>query len=235
MRGGVFAVARNLFDHEIFADEAFTEREAWIWIVKEAAWKPTRVRVGRHLVDLARGQCAFTTRFMAVKFKWSEAKVRRFLSKLKSDAMLTIDTTQQVTRLTICNYNDYQKVALPRDAKTGAVTDEEPTHSRRKEENTENIENNKYPSGNGGVPLVEDQPSLEKQAYDLGKSVLGKSAGGVITRLKKHHRGDWSEVMATLRLAAEKSSPAEWVGAILAGKRDAAWEQREAEIYAGVH
>lgn len=95
------------------------------------------------------------------------------------------------------------------------------------------------PTGDAGVLTdhvpIEGKPSLEKQAYDLGKSVLGKSAGGVITRLKKHHRGDWSEVMATLRLAAQKSSPAEWVGAVLAGKRDAAWEQREAEIYAGVH
>ncbi|SDH08134.1 YdaU family protein [Pelagibacterium luteolum] len=93
---------------------------------------------------------------------------------------------------------------------------------------------------NGDVPVVGKagpvggSPGLEKQAYDFGKTVLGKSAGGVITKLKKHHRGDWAEVLATLRMAADKADPSEWVGAVLAGKRDLSWEKREADIYASV-
>lgn len=107
------------------------------------------------------------------------------------------------------------------------TTNHQPINLSTKEEST--------PSGDAGVQQDVDRPSLEKQAYDLGKRVLGRSSGGLITKLQKHHRGDWTAVMATLRFAADKSSPAEWVGAVLSGKRDTAWEQREAEIYAGVH
>ena len=34
---GVFALDRGIFDHLAFADEAFTEREAWAWLIAEAA------------------------------------------------------------------------------------------------------------------------------------------------------------------------------------------------------
>ncbi|WMT88261.1 hypothetical protein NO932_06530 [Pelagibacterium sp. 26DY04] len=214
MKGGVFAVARNLFDHEIFADEPFTEREAWIWIVKEAAWKATRVRVGKHLVDLERGQCAFTTRFMATKFRWSEAKVRRFLNKLKTDAMLTVDTTQQVTRLTVCNYNDYQKVSLPRDAETDAKTGEAPTQKRRKEENRENIENNNTPSG-AQAPHIDFSNPTDAQVYAFGKFVLGRSAGGVITNLLKKCEGDLAYAAHWLSEAQHKETPMEWVQGVI--------------------
>lgn len=42
---GVFAVDRGVWDHPMFADEPFTEREAWLWMVSAAAWMSKRVRV----------------------------------------------------------------------------------------------------------------------------------------------------------------------------------------------
>lgn len=115
-KAGVFAVARGVFDHPLFADEPFSEREAWIWLVGEAAWRPTRARVGRAIVTLARGQLAHSTRFMAAKWKWSEARVRRFLARLKEDAMIDVKTDALATQITICNYDAYQKVGMPTDA-----------------------------------------------------------------------------------------------------------------------
>ena len=72
---GVFAIDRGIFDHQIFAPEPYTEREAWIWMIGAAAWKAQRVRVGRHTISLERGQLAFSTRFLASKFKWSQGKM----------------------------------------------------------------------------------------------------------------------------------------------------------------
>ncbi len=34
---GVFAVDRGIWDHPMFACEPFTEREAWQWLIAEAA------------------------------------------------------------------------------------------------------------------------------------------------------------------------------------------------------
>lgn len=40
MSKGTVNVSRCLWDDEVFRNEPFTEREAWIWMIAEAAWKP---------------------------------------------------------------------------------------------------------------------------------------------------------------------------------------------------
>lgn len=130
----MFAVHRGVFDHPIFAPEPFTEREAWLWMLSAAAWADKRVRVGRAVVDLKRGQLAFALRFLAVKFQWTDSKVRRFLKRLESDAMVAVSATREATQVTICNYDKYAFGRRSDDAQTDAQVDEPPTHQRRKEE-----------------------------------------------------------------------------------------------------
>lgn len=131
---GVFAVDRGVFDHPIFADEPFTEREAWVWLVGQCAWEPKRVRVGGAMIELARGQCAYSLRFMATKWKWSEPRVRRFLNRLKTDAMVSVSTTQKVTHITVCNYDKYAFGRRNNEPQNDALPDAAATQQRRKEE-----------------------------------------------------------------------------------------------------
>lgn len=87
---GVFAIDRRIWDHPEFESDApFGEREAWFWLISSAAWKPHEVRVGNMAVSLERGQLAFSLRFMARKWRWSEPRVRRFLRRLENATMLT--------------------------------------------------------------------------------------------------------------------------------------------------
>ncbi|MBX3583672.1 MAG: hypothetical protein KF810_17435 [Rhizobiaceae bacterium] len=131
--GGVFAVARDIFEHDFFAQEAFTEREAWIWMIREAAWKPRKIRVGRKRCSIGRGQFATSLRFMAAKWQWPEARVRRFLKRLKIDAMIDAVSDALATQITICNYDDYQIVGLPSDAPSDAANDALATQTRKRE------------------------------------------------------------------------------------------------------
>lgn len=66
----------------------------------------------------------------------------------------------------------------------------------------------------------------DKPVFDLGREILGKSAGGQIKKLIGHHRGDLDAAMGTLRRSAGKSSPAAYIAAILNGNtgEDAAAE-----------
>jgi len=115
--GGVFAVSRAIFDHPAFANEPFTEREAWLFLISAAAWRPTTIRVGSVMVDLKRGQCAYSVRFLAQRWNWSKSRVDRFPGRLKIGTMVGTAAGQGVTVITICNYDEYQKVGLPeRDA-----------------------------------------------------------------------------------------------------------------------
>ena len=106
--GGTVNIARNLWDDPTFKDSEMSQREAWIWLIADASWKPRSKRSGDHILNLSRGQLAASTRFLAKAWMWSEPKVRRFLDKLEDRRMISRNTDAGITVLTICNYDIYQ-------------------------------------------------------------------------------------------------------------------------------
>lgn len=132
-RRGFFVVDRSLFDHHFFKSEAFTEREAWLWLIGAAAWEATKVRVNRKEFAVTRGQLVHAIRFLAAKWQWSEPRVRRFLERLKREAMIDALAFADATLITVCKYDDYQFGRRTRDA----LSDEPATNSRRREEETQ--------------------------------------------------------------------------------------------------
>lgn len=142
---GVFAVDRGLFEHPMFADESLTEREAWMWLVSEAAWKDRPRRIGSVVVHLRRGQLAASIRFMAEAWGWSKSKVGRFLDRLKTGTMIGHETGHGVSIITICNYDKYQRVSLPEGTIIGTETGTAAGQQRDKREDIEDIER-----GDGG-------------------------------------------------------------------------------------
>lgn len=210
MSGGVFAVSRNIFEHEFFANEPFTEREAWIWLIREAAWKDRRARVGKTLVSLKRGQCSFSMRFLADAWSWSKSRVHRFLARLESEAMIGTETGQGVCVVTICNYDEYQRVSLPKSSEDGTAAGQQRDSSGTNENTGENIRNN---TPSGATPDL--SVNAEKEVYRFGRQVLGKSAGGVITNLRKKCEYDDAYALRWLEQAGEKDSPIEWINAVI--------------------
>lgn len=112
---GVFAVDRGVFDHPVFADEPFSEREAWLYLVSEAAWKPHRRRLGKFICDLQRGQLAASIRFLADRWRWDRSRVHRFLLRLKREKMIETADETGISVISICNYGTYQRVSLPNE------------------------------------------------------------------------------------------------------------------------
>lgn len=146
---GVFAVDRGVFEHEMFAPEPFTEREAWMWLIAEAAWKARTRRVGRVVVDLKRGQLAASLRYMADIWRWpNKDKVDRFLARLRACDMIATDGATGINIITICNYDTYQKVSLPYATAAATENETETRHHRDKTENIKTIESD----GGGAKP-----------------------------------------------------------------------------------
>ncbi|MHC2255108.1 hypothetical protein ACVILK_004800 [Bradyrhizobium embrapense] len=166
---GVFAVDRGIWDHPSFANEPLTEREAWVWLIAEASFKARTKRIGSVVLELQRRQVAASLRFMAGKWQWSEPRVRRFLKRLKSDAMIDASTDAGITVITLCNYDKYQKVSLPRDAGSDAQTGAAATQQRRKEESTKSTE--------GSSELRSAPPSASAPVYtDSRHELWGEGA-----------------------------------------------------------
>lgn len=127
---GYILIDREIWDHDIFEAEPFTERLAWIWMISSAVWQDKRVRVGRKSYALRRGELVFSTRFLAGKWGWSKSRVHRFLARLESECMITTKTDHDATHITICNYNKYQLGGDTKRDTGGTLVG----HSRDKEE-----------------------------------------------------------------------------------------------------
>ena len=138
---GVFAVDRGIFDHPFFnEDRPFSRLEAWLWMLAEAEWKPVRRSVGSSVISVDRGQFAHSIRFLAEAWGWPKTNVSRFLDRLKTGTMIGTDTGTGVLIVTICNYETYQKVALPKRDKNGTDTGTKVGQEWDRLENSESIE-----------------------------------------------------------------------------------------------
>lgn len=124
---GYFALYRGTLDHPVFANEPYTEREAWIWMLDEAAYRPRRKFIAGRMVSLNRGQLAASQRFMQEKWGWaSKGRVERFLKKLKNEAMIEPQNEPGLTVITICNYERFQ----PKQDDDEPATDHETSQHR---------------------------------------------------------------------------------------------------------
>lgn len=154
---GVFAVDRGIWDHPIFADEPLTEREAWQWLISEAAFRSRKKRVGDTVFDLRRGQLVASIRFMGEAWQWDKSKVSRFLKKLKSEAMIETQARHDATVITVCKYDVYQRVSLPSIEQSETPNETRTRHERDKLEDTKNIEGIGDGGGTARAKLVSDE------------------------------------------------------------------------------
>lgn len=101
---------RGWLDSEVWGNAPYDERAAWSWMIGEANWKDEIKNISGHPVLIARGQFTASIRFMAQRFKWSTARVQRYMVKLRAWGMIKTDTQTDTAQniITICNYNTYQ-------------------------------------------------------------------------------------------------------------------------------
>jgi hypothetical protein len=225
---GYVALDRSLFDNPMFASEPFTEFHAFLWMAAEAAWQPRTVRCGRALVPLQRGQLAYATRFLAGKFRWSEARVRRFLKRLsqrsaglhESDALIDTVGMRDATLITILNYDAFQLSRRASDASSADQINASATRPRRKEKprnlkNRENLDNG--PSR--GESAVEGSSHITP--FDHGLKYLslnGQAPSGARSLLGRWRKQYGSEMLAAVLSEAEAlavSEPVAWIIAAL--------------------
>lgn len=129
-----YVMHRGWQDHPLFDGDEFSRRDAWEWLIAEAAWKETRKRVAGKMIVLKRGQLSHSIRFMAEKWRWSKSRVERFLVQLKNETMIeTVGGTAQII-VSICKYEHYQLRAGRLETEIGTLFGTPPGQQRDKEE-----------------------------------------------------------------------------------------------------
>jgi hypothetical protein len=144
-------VARSIWDHPAFRPSAFSEREAFLWLVSEAAWKPRTVRSASGPVDLERGQLCASARFMAQAWGWSKSRVARYLDRLEKRDMVDTQTGTGQLLITVCNYDKFQ---AQRDT-SGTRAGQHPGHERDSSGTNEKKgkKGKKEEEGKGAAPI----------------------------------------------------------------------------------
>jgi len=120
------------------APKEYSEREAFAYLMEEAAYKPKIREVDGMAIPIQRGQLIGSYRFLAEAWGWKKDKVKRFLNKLQrhrvidmsSNYFVDADSSQTAKRtmydkrptlVTMLNYNAIQRsetvnVSLPADS-----------------------------------------------------------------------------------------------------------------------
>lgn len=223
---GVFAVDRGIWDHDLLvSSDPFSRREAWLWLLSEAAWKPHKRRIAGKTIDVKRGQVAASLRFMASKWRWSEARVRRFITSLISSEMVDAKTDAGLSVITICNYDAYQRVSLPSDATPKTDDGAGATQERRKVEDKEYKETDSVANATGAVAPISPPPNETPEARlwrvglpDLMALGLSEArARPLIGSWRRDTGDDCERVLGAIMRAREYAvaNPAAWITASL--------------------
>lgn len=109
---------RGWLDNVVLAGEPYCRRAAWIWLIENAAWRDTVVKIDGKPVTLERGELSFSERYLAEAWRWPRSRVHRFLTELATWGMIRprsardqnsdhhTDRLQNI--LALCNYRKYQ-------------------------------------------------------------------------------------------------------------------------------
>lgn len=213
---GYIFLSRGALEHEFFRRQEYSEFEAWVWLLTEAAWKPRSRRLGEFVVDLERGQLVASVRHMAEVWTWSKGKVERYMGRLKTETMVRTHTETGITIITICNYGKYQKT----QEQNGTATNQEPGRARDTDgDNTEEIKNLKKETDGASAPpnIVSLTPSPEKLFFDQAVQILGPDGRSLAAKLLKAKNKNVMAAHAVLLTAAQKSDPRQYLGAVIRG------------------
>lgn len=198
----MFFLSRELWDNPDFRDGEMTQREAFIWMIAHAVWKPQTVRLGSESISLDRGQLAYSLRFLAYKWGWSKSRVSRYLDVLKNRDTIETITGTGFTVITVCNYDKYQWVGEGggTPAKKNRDSSGTPPGQRRKPDKTgEFQEDNKGASddtpaedlfGDDDPEAIEPEADRFEEAYQLYRSSPLKA-----NQTKKDAKSAWPKAV----------------------------------------
>lgn len=103
---GWISLHRRIREHWIWQDPV--KLKWWIDILLTVNHEDKKVNIGMRLIECKRGQTVMSLRNWADRWKVSRDSTRNFLELLKKDGMITTENLTNTTRLTVCNYEDYQ-------------------------------------------------------------------------------------------------------------------------------
>lgn len=110
---GWIKLHRSIQDHFIYDFSEPDKAMAWIDILLSASYQESKVKVKSTLFTVSKGQWLVSQVTLQKRWRMSQNKVKRLLKLLENDGMISLNTNDLTSVITICNYNDYQNDERP--------------------------------------------------------------------------------------------------------------------------
>lgn len=192
----------DIHEHSVFAPEAFTEREAWQWMIGRAAWKETAHRVGAAVHRVPVGSFFATIREMQAVWKWtSTRRVAQFLELLASQNMIETCSETGKTLVTVCNYSRYQNAETPSETPDSSKQKQE---RNTKDTNTPSTNTSSSLRSEGAPPPSDFEKLWSIYPHKVGKPVAEKAFA------KALKRASFEAILAGLRRYVAKTDDRPW-------------------------
>ena len=197
---------RKTWDNPIFKGNALRVG-VWDWMLKKAAYKPTKFTCGPHVIILERGQLCVSQAQVTEATGMTRQQYRTFLKALEMDGSIQPEPNPKVTKgrtlITICNYDEYQDA---NQVANQAATKQQPTNkqvtNKQSSSNEEHIEREAVEiwnqvAGSVGWPIVQKVTkarisAVRQRLKDCGglegwESALERAAASDFLTAKTHH------------------------------------------------
>jgi hypothetical protein len=163
MKEGWICIYRAIEEDPMYFAEPFTRMQAFIDLILITNHERTVFFKRGIKITVERGQTVRSEDELALRWKWSRGKVRRFLLELENDTKIVQQKTRLCNCISIVNYDKYQ-LGGTTDSTTNGTTDST-TDSRTKNKNDNNIlinyDNNAH-----------TRESVEQQNDDIDNDIL---------------------------------------------------------------
>lgn len=108
MSDGWIKLHRKIKNHWLYQDPNLFG--AWVKILMEVNHEETMVLIDGELISCKRGESlkSIQSWVKTMGNGWSPKKIRTFFNLLKKDGMIGTEGLRKTTRLTVCNYDNYQ-------------------------------------------------------------------------------------------------------------------------------
>ncbi len=110
MKEGYIKLYRGIEDNPLWLQEPFTKAQAWIDLLMLTNIKPGVIQTKNgEMHKIQRGECAWSMKRLATRWKWSEGKVKRFFCYLNDEKMIVQKVVPKLTIIKVINFDKYQE------------------------------------------------------------------------------------------------------------------------------
>lgn len=165
---GAITLLRAIQHNWCWKRKPFDEAHAWIDLLLLANFKDNELLFEGQMIIVKRGELITSSLKLAERWGWTRGKVRWFLGGLKhTQQILPQNIANQATKITICKYNELQKLT------TNQTTNQQPTNNQPTtiNKNVKNVKNDNLSSPTSPLNANRQPPASRQPKKEKGDSL----------------------------------------------------------------